>query len=71
MTCNRHPDREAEYFCQKDGIYMCAECACCHSPRIYCKYRTACVINLLVKQGELQDCNQEAVTEYKLAHEKK
>jgi hypothetical protein len=58
--CYRHPDREADYYCQKDGNYMCEECACCHSPRIYCQYRTACVIDILTKEGELQRCNEES-----------
>jgi hypothetical protein len=54
--CYRHPDREGSYYCQKDGTYMCEECACCHSPGIYCKFRTACVIHMLTKDGELADC---------------
>ena len=32
---------------------MCRACARCHSPRIYCQFRTACVIDLLTKEGEL------------------
>jgi len=56
--CYRHPDREASYYCQKDGNYMCEECACCHSPNIYCQYRTACVINMLTKDGELSPCHE-------------
>ncbi|MFH1115950.1 MAG: hypothetical protein V1792_18720 [Pseudomonadota bacterium] len=55
-SCRRHPDREGVYFCQKDMMYMCEECACCHSPRIYCQYRTACMIDLLTKEGGLQGC---------------
>lgn len=56
--CYRHPDLEASYYCQKDGNYMCDECACCHSPNVYCQYRTACVINLLTKNGELSRCDE-------------
>ncbi len=56
--CYRHPDREADYYCQKDGTYMCGECACCHSPNVYCQYRTACVINILTKEGELSACDE-------------
>jgi len=55
-SCHRHPDREGAYYCEKDGTYMCEECACCHSPRIYCQFRTACVINLLTKDGDLSPC---------------
>ena len=35
---------------------MCEECACCHSPKIYCQYRSACVINMLTRQGEITPC---------------
>ncbi len=57
-SCYRHPDREATYFCEKDNIAMCAECACCRNPNIYCKFRTACVIDMLTKEGELSPCVQ-------------
>ncbi len=57
-SCDRHPDREGSYFCQKDMRYMCEECACCHSPRIYCQYRTSCMIDLLTKEGDLQGCEE-------------
>lgn len=56
--CYRHPDREGTFFCQKDGTYMCEECACCHSSRIYCKFRTACVIHMLTKEGEIAGCEE-------------
>jgi hypothetical protein len=62
MNCYRHPDRPGTFFCQKDGNYMCHECACCHSPRIYCQFRTACVINVLTKQGELTPCDEKPLT---------
>ena len=52
-TCYRHPETEAPFYCQKDGNHMCSGCARCHSPRIYCQFRTACVIDLLAKEGEL------------------
>ncbi len=42
---------------------MCRECACCHSPRIYCKFRTACAIDLLTKEGTLEPCDQKTVAE--------
>jgi hypothetical protein len=58
--CYRHPDRPGIYYCQKDGNYMCEECACCHSPRLYCQYRGACLINMLTKQGELTPCDQKS-----------
>jgi|GEM_PF-996450 len=58
VSCYRHPEREGVYYCQKDGDYMCEQCACCRSPRIYCQYRTACVIQVLTQEGELEDCTQ-------------
>ncbi|MCA1959250.1 MAG: hypothetical protein LDL33_00540 [Desulfomonile sp.] len=58
-TCTRHPDREASFYCQKDGTYLCEECACCWSPRIYCKFRTACVIHALTKEGALKPCPED------------
>jgi hypothetical protein len=59
-ACYRHPGRPGIYYCQKDGNRMCEECACCHSPRIYCQFRSACVISMLTKQGELTPCEQES-----------
>ncbi len=59
-ACYRHPDRDGVFFCQKDGVRMCDECACCHSPRIYCQFRTACIINMLTKDGELGSCAEKA-----------
>ena len=59
FTCYRHPDREAPFYCQKDAKYMCRDCARCHSPRIYCQFRTACVIELLTKEGELPGVEEE------------
>ncbi len=56
-ACYRHPERVAPFYCQKDGNHMCRDCACCHSPRVYCQFRTACVIDLLTKEGELSDCS--------------
>lgn len=60
-ACYRHPDRDAKFYCQKDGNYMCEECACCHSPRVYCQYRTACVIDILTKEGHLARCEEKSV----------
>ncbi|WP_353743189.1 hypothetical protein [Desulfomonile tiedjei] len=54
----RHSDRDAEFYCQKDNMYMCRECACCHTPRLYCKFRSSCIINILTREGELQNCEE-------------
>ena len=42
---------------------MCQSCACCHSPRVYCQHRTACLIDLLTKEGELKPCGAKARTD--------
>jgi hypothetical protein len=63
--CYRHSDRDGTYYCEKDGNHMCEQCACCHSPRIYCQFRTACVIDLLIKDGELRPCSDIAREEEK------
>jgi len=63
VSCYRHSDREGAFYCQKDGNYMCKECACCHSPRIYCQYRTACVIDVLTRAGELAACEEKLQTD--------
>ncbi len=68
--CYRHPDRPGNYFCQKDGNHMCEECACCHSPNIYCQYRGACVINMLIKQGEIAPCADKPNNEHEGQDEK-
>jgi hypothetical protein len=59
-TCYRHPNREARFYCEKDGNYMCRSCACCRSPRIYCQFRSACLIHVLTKAGELPKCEDTA-----------
>jgi len=61
-VCYRHNDRAGLFFCQKDGRYMCEQCACCLSPRIYCQYRTACVINELIKEGTLSPCRPDRIS---------
>ena len=71
MECYRHPERDGTYFCQKDGNYMCKDCACCHSMKVYCQYRTACVINLLTKEGELLKCRENTLSGESLSHSEK
>ena len=53
MRCRNHPDREAIAVCQKHETGFCAECCecldveqCCDclDPKLYCKFRTQCVI---------------------------
>jgi hypothetical protein len=54
--CHRHPDREGPFFCQKHSTFMCPQCACCPDARLYCRFRTACVVAELTRAGELNDC---------------
>ena len=63
IPCYRHPERESTFYCQKDGNYMCKDCACCHTPRVYCQFRTACVIHLLSKEGTLPKCAESRLQE--------
>ncbi len=42
--CRNHPDRETNFMCMKNNVYLCEECAKCMSPDIHCKFRTSCPI---------------------------
>lgn len=53
MKCRTHPHREAAAVCQKHESGFCLECCrcltadyccVCLDPRLYCKYRSQCVI---------------------------
>jgi hypothetical protein len=53
MKCRNHPDRESVGICQKHEIGFCQECCeclnidhCCEciDPKLYCKFRTQCII---------------------------
>ena len=53
MKCKNHPDREAIGVCQKHEAGFCRECCeclnidhCCEciDPKLYCKFRTQCLI---------------------------
>jgi hypothetical protein len=46
-TCKNHPDRETNYICAKHGYHLCEECLRCHDPKLYCKYRSSCIINYI------------------------
>ncbi len=50
--CAKHPERETDFYCMKDNIYMCEECLHCPNPRIYCKFRSACPIWFMAKEKE-------------------
>ncbi len=53
MNCKNHPERQAVAVCQKYNIGYCRECCefldineCCKcsDPKLYCKFRTQCII---------------------------
>jgi hypothetical protein len=53
MKCRHHADREAIAVCQKHEAGFCSECCeclniddCCEciDPKLYCKFRTQCLI---------------------------
>jgi len=43
-TCAKHPERETDYICMKDQVYMCTECLQCRHPTDYCKFRSSCAV---------------------------
>jgi len=48
--CINHSDKETSYLCMKHNVYMCERCVRCRDPKIYCKFRPACVISFLQKE---------------------
>jgi hypothetical protein len=42
--CAGHPELEGRYYCNKYGRYLCDACATCADPKLYCKYRSQCII---------------------------
>ena len=51
-NCTRHIDKEGIYFCAKYTAYYCEECIYCKDPKIFCKFRTSCIINEFQKHGK-------------------
>ena len=49
--CIKHQDREGIYFCSKYNTHLCEECLSCQDPKDYCKFRSSCIINEIVKHG--------------------
>ena len=50
--CKNHPDRQTQYYCQKQGYYLCESCLKCNDPHIYCKYRTSCIIYFITEKSD-------------------
>lgn len=53
--CKNHPQVETSYYCSKHQHYLCEECLKCADPDIYCKFRSACVINFLGKEKKIAE----------------
>jgi len=55
-ACRTHPDREGVIPCQKYQIAYCRQCfeqgVSCNDPRLYCKFRSQCLINEFQKERE-------------------
>jgi hypothetical protein len=49
-TCDKHPDRRADYTCMKYDAHMCEQCLKCKDPELYCKYRSSCAVWFLTKK---------------------
>jgi len=49
--CLCHPEKESNYVCLKDNVYLCDECLKCRNPDIYCKFRESCPIWFMDKKG--------------------
>ncbi len=44
-TCKNHRGEQARFLCQKYNYFLCDKCLRCYDPEIYCKFRSACIIN--------------------------
>jgi len=63
VQCRRHADREAVAVCQKHRAGFCTECCecldaqrCCEclDPKVYCQFRTQCLIWELARERRRQ-----------------
>ena len=52
--CVNHPDRETAYRCTKHALYLCEQCLQCRDPKIYCRFREACVIHFMTQNNTLE-----------------
>lgn len=51
--CRNHPDRETLYSCLKHGYFLCDECLECGDPKLYCTYRSSCLIHFLTRKKKV------------------
>jgi hypothetical protein len=53
MTCcSENNDGEPVYQCQKYQVAMCPACLKCRDPKLYCKFRSSCLIHFLEKEHQ-------------------
>lgn len=57
--CVNHPDRETNYVCLKQNVYLCEECLACSEPELYCKFRSSCIIWFMTKKIAGMDSSAE------------
>ncbi len=50
LTCVNHPHRETSYLCLKHNVSLCEECIRCSDPKLYCKFRSSCIIWFITKK---------------------
>ncbi len=49
--CDDPKDNDAvRYTCMKHQVEVCAACARCGDPQIYCKFRPGCMIHFMEKE---------------------
>lgn len=48
--CSVHPDRSSSYQCLKHKVYLRDECLACKDPKLYCKFRSSCIIWFATKK---------------------
>jgi hypothetical protein len=48
--CDNQKETEVTYTCSKYGLRLAPALASCKDPKLYCKYRTSCLIHFLEKQ---------------------
>ena len=53
-ACVCHPEIETSYVCMKHGVYLCEDCLTCRDPKIYCKFRSSCMIWYMDRQKKAQ-----------------
>ncbi len=52
MTCCQRPASGTTYRCEKHRIDMCEACLKCRDPELYCKFRSACIIQFKEKGNQ-------------------